>query len=108
MTNLQVGDPPEAKSTLLEAMNNMTHCSVIMAIVQENREETALQVQEVLTKYGCYIRVRLGLHDAAVHECSGQGIILLQLCGADIPLDEFAGELQVIDGVKVKYMTIDI
>jgi len=82
-------------------------CTVIVAILQENRVETATKVQEVLTEYGCYIRVRLGLHDAAVDECSTRGLILLQMCGENIPLAEFIKALEAIRDVKVKYMHLD-
>lgn len=85
----------------------MANCSVIMAILQENRVETASKVQEILTKYGCYIRVRLGLHDAAIDQCVNSGIILLQLCGQDIPVKDFEKELKSVPNVKVKYMTLD-
>ena len=82
-------------------------CSTIMAIVQENRIETAVHVQDVLTKHGCHIRVRLGLNDSAVDKCSNRGMILLQLCGEGLAIEEFEKELKAIGDVKVKYMTID-
>lgn len=85
----------------------MTNCSIIMAVLQENRVETATKVQEVLTKYGCYIRVRLGLHDSGVDQCTNNGIILLQLCGKDVPIKEIEEKLVSITNVKVKYMTLD-
>ncbi|VBB08673.1 Hypothetical protein LUCI_3951 [Lucifera butyrica] len=85
----------------------MTNCSAIMAILQENRTETAVKVQDVLTKYGCHIRIRLGLHDSGVDTCTNSGIILLQLCGDNVPLQQLEKELQVIPNVKVKYMTLD-
>lgn len=85
----------------------MKVCSTIMAISQEQRIETATKVQDVLTKYGCYIRVRLGLHDAAVDSCSPKGLILLQLCGDFHELQTFEQELIAIPSVKVKYMTLD-
>lgn len=85
----------------------MTNCSTIMTIIQDNRVETAVKVQDVLTKYGCYIRVRLGLHDAAVGSCTNSGIILLQLCGEDLPVKQMEDELQHIPNVKVKYMDLD-
>ena len=85
----------------------MNHCPVIMAILQEKRGETAVKVQDVLTKYGCYIRVRLGLHDAAVDSCSPHGLILLQLCGDDIPVQDIQRELEEIPQVKVKYMNLE-
>ncbi|SMC99102.1 hypothetical protein [Sporomusa malonica] len=85
----------------------MTNCSTIMAIIQDNRVETAIKVQDVLTKYGCHIRVRLGLHDAAVCGCTNSGIILLQLCGEEVPVNQIEQELKEIPDVKVKYMTLD-
>lgn len=85
----------------------MKHCPVIMAILQEKRAETAVKVQDVLTKYGCYIRVRLGLHDAALDSCSPNGLILLQLCGDEIPVCDLQKELEAIPEVKVKHMTLE-
>lgn len=85
----------------------MSQCSVIMAIVQAKRTETAVKVQDILTKYGCYIRVRLGLHDAAGDACSPNGLILLQLCGDEIPLQNLQNELEAIPEVKVKYMALE-
>ena len=85
----------------------MCDCHTIMAIVQDHRVETAVKVQDVLTKYGCHIRVRLGLHDSAINECSNTGIILLQLCGKDAPIQEIEKALLSIPNVKVKYMTLE-
>jgi hypothetical protein len=85
----------------------MKNDSAIMAILQEHRVETARQVQDILTKYGCHIRVRLGLHDAAVDSCSPSGLILLQLYCQPILLTELEHDLEAIPSVKVKYMTLD-
>lgn len=85
----------------------MMSCSTIMAIVQENRTETAVRVQDVLTKYGCHIRVRLGLNDSAIDKCSNRGMILLQLCGEGLPINQFEEDLVAIGDVKVKHMTVD-
>ncbi|SDF37071.1 hypothetical protein [Sporolituus thermophilus] len=85
----------------------LSNCSVIMAILQENRTETAPKVQDILTRYGCYIRVRLGLHDAALEGCTNTGLILLQLCGDDVPVSELEKELTGVPHVKVKSMRLD-
>lgn len=85
----------------------MKNCSTIMAISQEHRIETATKVQDVLTKYGCSIRVRLGLHDAGINSCSPSGLILLQLCGDAGELQTLEQELTAIPSVKVKWMTLD-
>ena len=85
----------------------MISCSTIMAIVQKNRVETSTKVQEVLTKYGCNIRVRLGLHDSAIDSCSNSGLILLQICTEDKQIiKDMEKELQVISDVIVKHMEI--
>ena len=85
----------------------MTSCSTIMAILQENRVETAPKVQDILTEFGCNIRVRLGLHDAALGVCTNTGLILLQLCGEEKLNQELEQKLQSVPYVKVKTMTLD-
>ena len=91
----------------MEVSRMSENCSTIMAILQENRVDTAVKVQDVLTKYGCNIRVRLGLHDAHVDSCSNSGIILLQLCGEQALTTQLEKELQAVPNVKVKYMNLD-
>ena len=85
----------------------MSECSTIVAILQERRVETASKVQDVLTEYGCYIRVRLGLHDAAMESCSNTGLILLQCCGEKGTIEEMQQKLQAITNVKVKIMSLE-
>ncbi|MDR7867423.1 MAG: hypothetical protein RIN56_11440 [Sporomusaceae bacterium] len=85
----------------------MTNCSTIVAILQENRVETAPKVQDILTEFGCFIRVRLGLHDAAIDQCTNTGLILLQLCGENIPVKDMEKKLNAIPNVKVKTMSLD-
>lgn len=78
-----------------------------MAIFQENRVETAVKVQDVLTKYGCHIRIRLGLHGDAADGCSNNGMIILQLTGEKALISGLEEQLQTIPRVKVKYMVLD-
>ena len=85
----------------------MGDCATIVAILQERRVETASKVQDILTEYGCDIRVRLGLHDSAVNECSNTGLILLQFCGGADKAAQMQDKLQTLPNVKVKSMTLD-
>ena len=78
-----------------------------MAVLQENRVETATKVQEVLTRNGCNIRFRLGLHDAGLESCSNSGLILLQVCGAKTEVEQLQAELQQVPHVKVKLMSLE-
>jgi len=82
-------------------------CGYIMAVLQENRMETATKVQEILTRNGCNIRFRLGLHDAGLETCSNSGLILLQVCGGKDDIEKLQAELQKVPYVKVKLMALD-
>lgn len=85
----------------------MLSCGYVMAILQENRVETAIKVQDVLTRNGCNIRLRLGLHDAGLEECSNSGLILLQVCGEQAEVEALQTELRAIPFVKAKLMKLD-
>lgn len=85
----------------------MEQCGNILAILQENRVETATTVQEILTRYGCNIRLRLGLHDAGLATCSNSGLMLLQICGEQKDADGLLAELKNVPHVKAKLMSLD-
>ena len=82
-------------------------CGYILAILQENRVETATKVQEILTQNGCNIRFRLGLHDAGLETCSNSGLILLQICGEQKEAEMLLNELKAVPHVKAKLMSLD-
>lgn len=77
----------------------------IMAIVLDRRSKNAPEVQGLLTKYGCIIRVRLGLHEAG-NACSEEGLILLQLVGEEEDINQFESELNNMKGVRAKRIQI--
>ncbi|WP_246105465.1 hypothetical protein [Sporomusa termitida] len=64
-------------------------------------------MQDILTNYGCHIRVRLGLHDADRDQCTNSGIILLQMCADQKVIAEFEQALNRVPHVKTKYMTLN-
>jgi hypothetical protein len=78
----------------------------IMGISINLRTAFAPSVQEILTKYGCLIKTRLGLHETNESLCSEQGIVILQLVGDDNNIEALRNELKAIEGVKVNIMTI--
>ena len=69
------------------------------------RVENVPAVQGVLTKYGCNIRVRLGLHDADSTKCSPSGLLLIDAFGPEV--EEFYKELQALAGVDVQRMDFE-
>jgi hypothetical protein len=79
---------------------------IIMAITVDLRTNNAPKVQEVLTKHGCIIKMRLGLHETSSKMCSERGLILLQLCGEDDEVKALKEDLVSVQGVKLNTMTI--
>ena len=51
---------------------------IIMGIKLSQRHETAKSLQDILTRYGCIINTRLGVHEVSDQTCSEQGYILLE------------------------------
>jgi hypothetical protein len=53
--------------------------TTIFGIRLDNRTQTAIDFQKVLTHYGCSIKTRLGLHDVSDNQCAPNGLILLEI-----------------------------
>jgi len=73
----------------------------------ENRVDNALKFQEVLTKNGCKIKARLGLHDVSEGTCSNDGIIVLHPCGTKDDVEALVKELNNLDGVTARYIDLN-
>lgn len=77
----------------------------IMGIQVGNRESEALKVQELLTKNGCIIKTRLGLHESSEELCSITGLIILEfLPDKEGEIAVMEKELAALDTVVVKKM----
>jgi hypothetical protein len=77
-----------------------------MAIALEARNRFAPNLQELLTKHGCIISMRLGLHETSKALCAERGLILLQLCGEEEEISALKKDLSTIEGIKVNTMSI--
>ncbi|MDP2843352.1 MAG: hypothetical protein Q8O06_06940 [Acetobacterium sp.] len=77
----------------------------IMGIQVGNRESEALKVQELLTKNGCIIKTRLGLHESSEELCSITGLIILEfLADKEDDIAIMEKELAALDTIVVKKM----
>ncbi len=81
------------------------NCSTIMAVRIDKRLKEAVKVQEVLTKHGCIINLRIGLHETT-NVCADSGLILLSLCGTKKEVAALKADLARIKGIKVKTMSV--
>lgn len=85
----------------------MNACSLIIGIRLVDRYSTAVEVQKVLTEFGCGIRTRLGLHDQEPNGvCSPSGILLLQLCCEKEEAERLEKALLAIEGVKAQLIDL--
>jgi hypothetical protein len=80
--------------------------NTIMAITIDPRSIHAPQVQTVLTKHGCIIKTRLGLHEVSSDSCSEVGLIILHIQSDLDKIKALEKELLDVEGVKVKYMSL--
>ena len=76
----------------------------IMAIKVEERAAKAPHLQEILTKYGCIIKTRVGFHETDDEKCSMNGIILLHLFGDNKEFQELYERIEKLDGVTPKFI----
>jgi len=73
----------------------------------ENRVENAVKFQEVLTKNGCKIKTRLGLHEVSDNACSNDGIIILQPYGSKEDVEALVNDLNSLKGISAKYIDLN-
>ncbi len=83
----------------------MTQETTILGVQLNNRTKIAQEFQEVVTKYGCSIKTRIGLHTADNDFCSPNGLILLQLVGDQKEKSDLENAINGIDGAQVQKMT---
>ena len=76
-----------------------------MAVRISKRIAEAVKVQQVLTKHGCIIRLRVGLHEVG-DVCADDGLVLLHLCGMKKEIAALKADLGRIKGVKAKTLEV--
>ena len=83
----------------------MMVCNIMVVKIGARREKS-IEVQEVLSKFGCSIKVRLGLHDTA-NVCSDEGVLILQLTGERDALLGLEKALNELENVQAKMVILD-
>lgn len=79
----------------------------IIGILITDRVQKVMDVQSILTKFGCNIKTRLGLHEVVSDYCSQQGLILLELTGNTEDFYKLENELLAIPGLDVRKMVFN-
>lgn len=74
--------------------------TVIIGVSLTDRKDCAQEFQEILTKYGCSIRTRIGLHPTEQGVCLNRGIVLLETLGEEPGLVEELSEKWEVQTMK--------
>jgi hypothetical protein len=85
-------------------VNEMAHKLLIVKI--EARSNQATKVQEVLTKHGCSIRTRLGLHETSPNYCAEDGLVILELADNQEDIQALRNDLDKLPGVTAQYLEL--
>lgn len=80
----------------------------ILLILIGNRKEEAVQVQKILTAWGCIIKTRLGIHDGVLDNCSEEGLLILELHGKEEDKQELARKVAVLPGVHSQLVELAV
>jgi len=79
---------------------------IIVGVHITDRVTHARDVQDVLTKYGCNIKTRLGLHEVGEGKtCSLNGLLVLEFVGTKTKCAALCRQLKAVVGVDAKTMT---
>jgi hypothetical protein len=80
----------------------------VVAILISTRNETAVNVQKILTGWGCMIKTRLGIHDGVLDQCTQTGLVLLEMVGEDAKIEEFVRKINLVQGAAAKRVTLEL
>ena len=78
--------------------------NTIISALLDKRSEDAPDVQEIFTRHGCVINVRLGVHE--LKGCSDNGLILLVTSGDDAQIDDLISDLEAHPRLKINTMDV--
>ena len=80
----------------------------VLLVLVSLREEFAVKVQQIFTKWGCFIKTRLGLHEGVLDDCTESGLIFLELVGDESKHQELARKLNLLTGVDAKLVKLSV
>ena len=85
----------------------MKHRTIVAVIVNQ-RSETSINVQKILSAWGCMITTRLGLHEGVLDTCTQTGLIIVEMVGEEEKKEEFVRKLNLIKGVQAKKIDLQV
>ncbi len=77
----------------------------VMILLVQKRNSDAPALQSVLTEYGCFIRARLGIHEAG-DNCSDDGLVILHVSGTADEVHALEVAINAVEHVRVKTVAL--
>lgn len=81
---------------------------IILGVQIADRASRVPGIQQVLTKYGCNIKTRLGLHEVNENSCSTGGLLILETYGSEAEIAEMEKSLKSLEGIVVEKMVFTV
>lgn len=76
--------------------------TVVFGVLLSKRTDSAPKFQEIITKHGCIINTRIGLHHATKSSCPLGGVILLDLIGEDQEIQALENDLKTLPEIQIQ------
>ncbi|MGL1903005.1 MAG: hypothetical protein OCC49_12775 [Fibrobacterales bacterium] len=80
----------------------------VLLILIDKRSDNAVEVQKILTAWGCFIKTRLGLHDNILDKCSQTGLIFIELVGEAEKHEELTRKINLLSGIEAKLVNMSV
>ncbi len=80
----------------------------VLTVLVGRRSKSAINVQKILTTWGCLIKTRLGIHDGVLNKCSDHGLIILELVGEQKKQEKLTLLLDTLPGVSAKLVELSL
>lgn len=80
----------------------------VLVILLAKRKETAVNVQKILTAWGCLIKTRVGIHDGVLDDCTNTGLIILELVGEEKKIKELQRKLGLLSDVVTQLVKLSL
>ena len=81
--------------------------TTILGVLLRKRTITSPEFQAVISKHGCIIKTRIGVHNTSEGVCLPEGVILLDLIGTPEEKQALENDLRNIDGAEIQKMVFE-
>lgn len=79
--------------------------TTVLGVLLRKRTQTSENFQLILSKHGCLIKTRIGIHNASNNVCSPDGVILLDVIGNDSDIEALENDIKALEGAEVQKMS---